>query len=98
MDGTVRIIGYGMAAAVVVSSAIALRAPREERDGRALEMAVAVAASPLPVAEVRPGQLLLLLLPMLVLGTIALRRGAWRLGLAVGISCALIGPAYLSLS
>ncbi len=98
MDATVRIIGYAIAAAVVVSSAIALRAPREERDGRALEMAVAVAASPLLVAEVRPGQLLLLLLPMLVLGTIALRRGDWRLGLAVAISWALIGPTYLWMS
>jgi hypothetical protein len=98
MDATVRIIGYAIAAAVVVTSAIALRAPREDRDGRALEMAVAVAASPLLVAQVRPGQLLLLLLPMLVLGTIALRRRDWRLGLAVAISWALIGPTYLWMS
>jgi Glycosyltransferase family 87 len=98
MDAIVRIIGYAIAAAVVVTSAIALRAPRQDRDGRALEMAVAVAASPLLVAEVRPGQLLLLLLPILVLGTIALRRGDWRLGVAVVISWALIGPIYLWMS
>lgn len=98
MDATVRIVGYSFAAAVVVTTAIVLRAPREDRDGRALEVALAVAASPLLVAEVRPGQLLTLLLPMMVLGTIALRRGDWRLGLAVAVSWALIGPTYLWIS
>jgi glycosyl transferase family 87 len=95
MDTTVRIIGYAIAAAVVVASSIVLRAPREDSDGRALEMALAVAASPLLVAEVRPGQLLLLLLPILVLGTIALRRRDWRLGAGIAASWMLIGPIYL---
>jgi len=54
-----------------------------------------VTATPLVVAVVRPGHLLLLLLPMMVLGTIALRRADWRLGAAVAISWILIGPVYL---
>ncbi|HET9781477.1 MAG TPA: glycosyltransferase 87 family protein [Candidatus Dormibacteraeota bacterium] len=95
MDTTVRVIGYAVAATAVVTTALVLRAPREDRDGRALEVAAAVAVSPLLVAEVRPGQLLLLLLPMMVLGTIAMRRGDWRLGAAVAASWALIGPGYL---
>jgi hypothetical protein len=98
MDATVRIIGYAIAAAVVATSVVALRTPREDREGRALEVALAVAASPLLVAEVRPGQLLLLLLPILVLGTISLRRRDWRLGAAVVISWALLGPIYLWMS
>ena len=95
VDLTVRIIGYAITALVVAISVIVLRAPRESRDGRALEAALATAASPLLVAYVRPGQLLLLLLPMMVLGTIALRHGDWRLGMAVLTSWLLVGPAYL---
>ena len=98
IDAGIRVIGYAIAAAVLVLSGVALRSPRVDREGRALEAALAVAATPLLVSLVRPGQLLLSLLPMLVLGTIALRRGDWRLGVAVAISWALIGPTYLWMS
>jgi glycosyl transferase family 87 len=95
VDTTVRIIGYAIVALVVAITVIALRAPRQDRDGRALEAALGVAASPLVVAYVRPGQLLLLLLPMMVLGTLALRKRDWRLGAGIAASWLLVGPIYL---
>jgi hypothetical protein len=98
IDTPVRVVGYAIAIAVTLVTAIVLRAPRKDRDGRALEAAVVVAATPLVVAVVRPGHLLLLLLPMMVLGTIALRRADFRLGIAVAVSWVLIGPVYLWLS
>ena len=98
VDTTVKIVGYAIAAVTVAVTAIVLRAPRQDRDGRSLEAALAVAASPLLVAYVRPGQLLLLLLPMMVLGTLAVRRRDLRLGLAVAGSWLLIGPGYLWMS
>jgi glycosyl transferase family 87 len=98
IDTTVRLIGYAISAAVTLLTAMVLRSPRADREGRALEASLVVAATPLVVAVVRPGHLLLLLLPMMVLGTIAMRRADWRLALAVGISWVLIGPVYLWLS
>jgi hypothetical protein len=98
IDTPVRVIGYAIAGAVTLLTAIVLRAPRKDRDGRALEAALVVAATPLVVAVVRPGHLLLLLLPMIVLGTMALRRADYRLGIAVAVSWVLIGPVYLWLS
>jgi len=95
IDTTVRVIGYAIAAAVTLLTALVLRAPRKDRDGRALEAALVVTATPLVVAVVRPGHLIFLLLPMMVLGTIALRRADWRLGVAVTVSWVLIGPIYL---
>lgn len=95
IDGTVQLIGYAIAAAVTVLTAIVLHAPRKDRDGRALEAALVVAATPLVVTVVRAGHLMLLLLPIMVLGTLALRRGDWRLGAAVIVSWVLIGPVYL---
>jgi hypothetical protein len=95
VDTTVRVIGYAIVAVVVAITLVVLRAPRQNRDGRALEAALGVAASPLVVAYVRPGQLLLLLLPMMVLGTLALRRRDWRLGAGIVASWMLIGPIYL---
>jgi hypothetical protein len=95
IDTTVRVIGYAIAAAVTLLTAFVLRAPRKDRDGRALEAALVVTATPLVVAVVRPGHLILLLLPMMVLGTLALRRADWRLGAAVAVSWVLIGPVYL---
>jgi hypothetical protein len=95
IDTTVQLIGYAIAAAVTLLTAIVLRGPRKDRDGRALEAALVVAATPLVVTVVRPGHLILLLLPIMALGTLALRRGDWRLGSAVMISWLLIGPVYL---
>ena len=98
IDTTVRVIGYAIAAAVTLFTALVLRGPRKDRDGRALEAALVVAATPLVVAVVRPGHLILLLLPMMVLGTIALRSADWRLGVAVAVSWVLVGPVYLWMS
>ena len=95
VDPTARLIGYLIAAAVVILTALALRAPRPDPMGRALEAAAVVAATPLIVAVVRPGHLVLLLLPMLVLGTLAVRQRNVSLGLAVVISWLLAGPVYL---
>lgn len=98
IDTGVRIIGYLISAAVAIVTAVALRAPRSDRDGRALEASLVIAATPLVVAVVRPGHLLLLLLPMIVLGTLAFRRRDWRLGAAVASSWILTGPVYLWVS
>lgn len=95
IDTTVRVLGYVVSALVTIVTVVVLGSPRADRDGRALEAALVVAATPLVVAVVRPGHLLLLLLPMMVLGTLALRRADWRLGLAVAASWVLIGPVYL---
>ena len=98
IDLTVRILGYAIAAVVIGLTALVLRAPRADREGRALEAALVVAATPLILAVVRPGHLLLLLLPMAVLGTAALRQANIGLGVAVGISWLLMGPVYLWMS
>ena len=95
VDATVRIIAGAISATVLIVTAIALWSPRADGTGRGLEAAAAVAATPLIVAVVRPGHLLLLLLPMLVLGTVAIRERITWLGVAVAVSWMLTGPAYL---
>jgi hypothetical protein len=95
VDTTVRIIAAAISAMVVIVTAITLWSPRADRAGRALEAASVVAATPLVVAVVRPGHLLLLLLPMLVLGTLAIRERLLWLGIAVAVSWMLTGPVYL---
>lgn len=95
VDSTVRIIAGAISATVLLITAITLWSPRADRTGRALEAAAVVAATPLIVAVVRPGHLLLLLLPMLVLGTFAVRERLPWLGVAVAVSWTLTGPAYL---
>jgi hypothetical protein len=95
VDLTVRIISGAITVAVLIVTVLALWAPRPDRSGRALEAAAMVAATPLMVTVVRPGHMLLLLLPILVLATFAFReRIAW-LGIALAISWMLMGPAYL---
>jgi len=98
IDTTVRVAGYTISALVTILTVLVLRSPRADREGRALEASLVIAATPLMVAVVRPGHLLLLLLPMMVLGTFALRRKDWRLGAGVAVSWILIGPIYLSFS
>jgi hypothetical protein len=95
VDLTVRIISAAITAAVLVVTFIALWAPRSDGGGRALEAAAVVAATPLMVTVVRPGHMLLLLLPMLVLGTFAVRQRITWLAVAVAVSWMLTGPAYL---
>jgi len=95
VDTTVRIIAGAISATVVIMTVITLWSPRADRSGRALEAAAVVAATPLIVAVVRPGHLLLLLLPMLVLGTFAVRERRVWLGILIAASWILTGPAYL---
>jgi hypothetical protein len=95
VDTTVRIIAAAISATVVIMTAITLWSPRANRTGRALEAAAVVTATPLIVAVVRPGHLLLLLLPMLVLGTFAIRERHLWLGVAVAASWMITGPVYL---
>lgn len=84
------------AVAVVVFTARRLGAPSTDRDGRALEVAVAVAASPLLVTLVYAGQFMLLLLPMIVLLDFGLRSGSRSTVIAVAASWLLVGPSYLA--
>ena len=95
VDTTVRILAAAISATVLIMTAITLWSPRADRTGRALEASAVVAATPLIVAVVRPGHLLLLLLPMLALGTFAVRERLLWLGVAVAVSWILTGPAYL---
>jgi hypothetical protein len=95
VDTTVRIIAGAISATVLIMTAITLWSPRADRTGRSLEAAAVVAATPLIVAVVRPGHLLLLLLPMLVVGTFAIQQRLLWLGVAVAVSWILAGPAYL---
>lgn len=95
IDTVVRIVGYAIVGTVVGLTARALRTRRNDRDGLALECAAVVAATPLVLSIVRPGHLVLLLLPVVVLGTIALRQRDWLQVTAVGVGWALMGPIYL---
>lgn len=95
VDTGIRVAAYVIAAGVVVLTLVALGPPRSDRAGRALEAAAVVSASPLVIAIVRPGHLILLLLPCLVLGTTAIRARDWPGLAAVVASWALMGPVYL---
>jgi hypothetical protein len=98
VDLTVRVLSYVIAAAVVLLTVISVGSPRSDRDGRALEAAAVVAATPLVLAVVRPGHLLLLLLPIAVLLIAGVRNRDWiSVGLVVA-SWALMGPVYLAAS
>src|SRR5712691_11005737 len=98
VDMTVRLLGYLIAGAVVVLTVITVGSPRSDRDGRALEAAAVVSATPLVLAVVRPGHLLLLLLPITMLTIAGVRKHDWQsVGLVVA-SWALMGPIYLAAS
>jgi hypothetical protein len=84
------------AIAVLIFSARRLGAPRADRDGRVLEVAVAVAASPLLLTLVYAGQFMLLLLPMIALLDFGLRSGSRATVVAVAASWLLLGPSYLA--
>jgi hypothetical protein len=95
VDLTVRAISAVISFTVFIVTILALWAPRKDRAGRALEAAAVVAATPLIVTVVRPGHMLLLLLPILVLATFAFRERLVWLGAALAVSWTLMGPAYL---
>jgi hypothetical protein len=91
-------------AARVITTAIALialaitfwtlRRPRSDREGRALEAAAMVSIGPLIASYSWGTHLVLLLLPMFVLITWALRRRDWTVLTLVAIGWALIGPGH----
>lgn len=89
-------ISLAIGLAVLLLTALRLRTPRTDAGGRALEVAVAVAASPLLVTLVYAGQFVLLLLPMIVLAEFGFRTRSRGTVLAVGISWLLLGPSFLA--
>jgi hypothetical protein len=95
VDLTVRAISAVISFTVFIVTILALWTPRQDRGGRALEAAAVVAATPLIVTVVRPGHMLLLLLPILVLAAFAFRERLVWLGAALVLSWTLMGPAYL---
>ncbi len=98
VDLTVRVLSYVIAGAVVLLTVISVGSPRSDRDGRALEAAAVVAATPLVLAVVRPGHLLLLLLPIAVLLIAGVRNRDWISVALVVAGWALMGPVYLAAS
>src|SRR2546426_1712064 len=82
--------------AVVAFTAWRLRSPRADGDGRALELAAGVAASPLLVTLVYAGQFILMLLPMIVLFAFGLRSRSRGTVIAIAMSWFLIGPSFLA--
>jgi hypothetical protein len=71
-----------------------LRRPRSDRNGRALEAAAMVSVGPLVASYSWGTHLVLLLLPMLVLITWAVRRRDWMVLGLVALGWALIGPGH----
>jgi glycosyl transferase family 87 len=71
---------------------------RSERpaEQRSLEVAAVVAMTPLLSTLLWPGQLALLLLPIVVLVAFAIKVGDWRLLLLTGVAWMLTGPVYLA--
>lgn len=82
--------------AVLALTAWRLHSPRPDAGRRALEVAVAVAASPLLVTLVYAGQFVLLLLPMIVLADFGFRTRSRSTVAAVGVSWLLLGPSFLA--
>lgn len=89
-------LSVAFALAVLVVTAWRLRAARRDPNGRALEVAAAVAASPLLVTLFYAGQFVLLLLPMIVLTDFGLRTRSRGMVAAVGASWLLLGPSFLA--
>jgi len=96
VDAVVLALAAAAGVVVIVVTLRRLGAPRSDRQGRALEIAAAFAASPLLLTLVWAGQLVLLLVPMIVLLDFGLRHGSRRLVVQVAIAWFLIGPVYLA--
>jgi Glycosyltransferase family 87 len=84
------------ALAIVGLSWWRLGRPQPGSDRRAVEVAVAIAASPLVLTVSYAGQFILLLLPMIVLFVFGLRWRSRSTVLAVAASWLLLGPVYLA--
>ena len=89
-----RIITTAIALVALAVTFWILRSPRSERAGRALEAAAIVSVGPLVASYSWGTHLVLLLLPMLVLITWAVRRRDWVVLTLVAVGWALIGPGH----
>ena len=89
-----RLVTTGIALVALAITFWVLRRPRQERAGRALEAAAMVAMGPLVASYSWGTHLVLLLLPMLVLITWAVRWRDWAVLALVGVGWALIGPGH----
>jgi hypothetical protein len=89
-----RVITTAIAVAALIITFWVLRAPRNERSGRALEAAAIVAVGPLVASYSWGTHLVLLLLPMLVLVAWAIPHRDWTVLGLVAAGWALIGPAH----
>jgi hypothetical protein len=71
---------------------------RSERpvEWRSLEVAATVALAPLLSTLLWPGQLALLLLPIVVLVAFGIKTGDWRLLILTAVAWTLTGPVYLA--
>jgi hypothetical protein len=86
-----------LAVAALMVTFVVLRSPVASRTGRALEAAAIVAATPLVATYSWGTHLVLLLLPMLVLLTWAVRRRDWLVVGLVAAAWLLIGPGHKGL-
>lgn len=89
-----RLITTAIALVALAITLWVLRRPRADRSGRALEAAAVVAVGPLVASYSWGTHLVLLLLPMLVLITWAIRRRDWVVLGLVALGWALIGPGH----
>jgi len=89
-----RLITTAIALVALAITFWVLRRPRADRSGRALEAAAVVAVGPLVASYSWGTHLVLLLLPMLVLITWAIRRRDWVVLGLVALGWAMIGPGH----
>ena len=85
---------FALAVLGVTTYFLARSVPSTER--RPLDAAAAVTVAPLISTLVWPGHLALLLLPFLVLGAFAIRRGDWRILFLTVVAWVFTGPVYLA--
>ena len=89
-----RLITTAIALVALAITFWVLRRPRADRSGRALEAAAVAAVGPLVASYSWGTHLVLLLLPMLVLITWAIRHRDWVVLGLVALGWALIGPGH----
>lgn len=91
-----RAIALLFAIAALAVTAYFLGRSERPAEGRSLEAAAAVAVAPLLTTLLWPGQLALLLLPIVALVAFAIKLRDWRLLILTAFAWALTGPVYLA--
>jgi hypothetical protein len=89
-----RVITVLIAVAALAITFAVLRAPAQDRTGRALEAAAIVGVTPIVTSYSWGTHLVLLLLPMLVLVAWGVRRRDWTVLAIVAVGYLLIGPGH----